>query len=307
MQNGQLVPLSSLQRNPSYGKWTNSFIMTISADGSWMMEVSPMTVPGDIMHGHKQVICQTFDGTNIYGAYYSEGVTKSRKVVDTTDLSSLTHFANISPDGYPMADLNILPNLDVQFTPNILWLAFGSGNFFSKQGKVITSKSIISSRAQCLEFYGVRWMCEFLTEQPHLPQRVQFLRDTNLDLSIEQEINRPEVSKPKNIEEYKSLLSDFKQRKYYTNNFLWATYKCMATTNLNGMCVPTEFEYKCFEPTRATPEGLKTLAIGTVTSILNSPSVEIALPPIIASLDINDARFRRGDKSGRVDSIVSVR
>jgi len=304
MQNGRVVPLSSIPRTLSWGKWTNSFSMTLSTDGSWMMEVSPMNFPGDLMYGHKQVIYQTFDKTNIYGAYYSEGVTKNRKVIGATDLTNLTHFANISLEDYPMADLNMLPNLNVQFTPNILWLAFGSSDFFAKQGSIITSRSIISSRAQCLEFYGVRWDCEFLPDQPHLPQQVQFLRDTNLDLPIEKEISRPEVPKPENIEEYKTLLSDIKQRKdNYTNNYLWATYKCLARTNLNGICVPTEFEYKRYSPTVATPEGLVSLVVGTITSISNSHKSEIELPPVIAPLDVNDARFQRGDIHGRVDSI----
>ena len=167
-----------------------------------------MTFPGDLMYGKKQEVCQTFDKTNIYGVYYSEGVTENRMVVGSTNLTNQIHFANISPEDYPMADLNMLPNLNVQFTPNILWLAFGSSDFFSKNGDTITTKSIISARAQCLEFYGVRWVCRFFEGQPHLPQNVQFLRDTNFDLTIQQEISRPDVPKPENIEQYQTLLRD---------------------------------------------------------------------------------------------------
>lgn len=132
IENGKIVPQSAMPRSLVIGQWTNSFSIKISADGSWMMEISPVTTPKDLMYGKKQVIYQTYDKTNIYGAYYSEGVTRNRRMVDATNLTSLEHFADISAGDYPAADLNMLPNLNVQFTPNILWLAFGSSDFFKR-------------------------------------------------------------------------------------------------------------------------------------------------------------------------------
>lgn len=168
---------------------------------------------------------------------------------------------------------------------------------------MITSRSILSSRAQSLEFYGVRWDCELASGPLQLPRQIQFLRDTNLDLSIKQELRRPEIPKPDNAIRYEKLLSDLEARKDYPHGFLWATYQGLEWTNLNAGTLPLKFEYECFSPTLATPEGLKTLVVGMVTNVSQERDGTITLPPILASLSVNDARFRSADARGRVDAI----
>jgi hypothetical protein len=304
IQNGKVLPLSAIPRTPAWGIWTNWFTMTISTEGRWMMRVSPATFPGELMYGKTQVVWQTYDKTNIYSAYYSEGTTRNRQLTGSTNLTSLTHFANISPGDYPIADFDYLPNLSVQRTPSFLWLALGSGDFFAKYGTIITTKPTPVSRTQCLGNYGVRWVCESLNGSLRLPEYIQFLRDTNLDLPVEQEINRPEIAKATTLDDYNQMLKDIQTRKDdFTNGYLSATFECTQQTNINGVTIPTAFEYKAYDTKIATPDGLLGDIVGTITNIIVSQDKEIQLPPILATLNVNDARFQRRDRLGQVDSI----
>jgi hypothetical protein len=300
---GAIMYYTNYVDSEQYGIRRFTFKVKLGDDGQWSQEISPIVSTNYPLYKKIQKFYQVYDKTNIYTVAYSEGVVSRHNVIGTTNLSDLEQIAGITPGPYPPNQFNFKDSINVQFVPNILWLALCSSDYFKNKTNSIMPLPWKYTKEN-LKAFGFRYNYEPLSEIFPIPKSIIFIRDYKLDLTEEQEINRPEVSKTTSRATYTALLQSLKDRRtYYPDGFIVGKYATQQTTNINGISIPIQSEIECFDTEFGGVDLSHASYTVIVTNILSSQD-GVKLPPIFATLTVNDYRFHKNVKLGQVDKIT---
>jgi hypothetical protein len=282
---------------------SNEFRASVSSDGRWTLEVRPIYKKGDILYGKKDVMYQSFNGTDTYFCQYSEaveGITNGRPgIIGTKPISDRSQLSYISAGNYPFSPF------DAQKRTHILWLVYGAGKYIHDTKAGSLPLPWLSARNNLFS-YGFRLKAELSPDSPYIPTTLQFIRDSQLDLQNENsEYSRPELDQPLNNEMFAILQDALKERKtIWHDGAIAGKLETGTFTNLYGFNVPLSFEFRTFTELGV----LRRLFVATVTNVTGENADEKSAqetfhPPVLVNRTVLDTRFRLRDSSRNIDSI----
>jgi len=280
----------------------NEFQATVSTDGRWFLQISPIHGINDPMYGKKDTIYMSFDGSDTYFCQYSEaviGITNGRPgLIGTQPLSDRSQLSYISEGNYPYSPF------DSQKRAHILWLVYGAGKSIHDSKQENMPLPWLAARWTPLS-YGFRLESDLSPNLPYIPISLRFIRDSKLDLQDENnEYSRPEIDIPEDKEGLLRQQDELNQRKTKWHNGANAgILKTGVFTNISEFSMPLTFTFTTF----LSSGNPRRLYEATVTNVVIRQIDEVAQkgfqPPILANLSVLDTRFRFRDASHNVDKI----
>ncbi len=273
---------------------SNEFQVVVDPDGHWSIDVKSLT-------GSYYETYLTYDGTNIYDVCYSDsivGLKYGRPAVVKTE-SFTNHFnrAIICGGGFPY------DCMDMQARAQILWLAFGAGDYLHQEPTNSMPLPWARPRWNLLA-YGFRIEYELGALTPYPIRTLTFTRSTTLDLPSEKaELGRPELNEgDKSM--YRAQEKQLQERKaLWPDGFIAGNFEVFNYTNYDGLEVPLRFSLKVFSPELMSNDKLSQTFQGVVTNVV-ALTVGSFSPPILSRLRVDDERPRFSSRKKKIDSVT---
>ena len=286
---------------------TNAVHILLGSNGRLLIEIRPLQEENDVIYS-------SFDGTSSFFIRYRESDmdNKNWDIIGKTPVTNKTCTAYLSSGNYPFSPF------DEEKRSQILWLVFGSGDYFSKTN--VMPVPWISARYS-LVAYGFRAETKLMSSPPYIPQELRFIRDDKLDLANEDdEFSRPELDASLGDNWIAQLKHDLVFRKSkWKDGMLYADLDTVDFTNKNGFEIPMSFDFTIFDHQfyhvgAVYYPGVKNLTNTSqiihwhykfnVTNIGDLPANTTFQPPILSrKVFVMDSRFRMADKDRALNMI----
>ncbi|MCF7707875.1 MAG: hypothetical protein K9N52_03130 [Verrucomicrobia bacterium] len=146
---------------------------------------------------------------------------------------------------------------------SLLWLAYAATEDVNSEDMPLPWAGPKNSSLA----YGFRWGIKY---RGKYIDECEIYRDNKYDKgNITNELLRPEIIYPRNINEYNNRKSHYKSREACKDGYKVATYVCTAWTNINNVSIPMKSEFK------AKSVGFKEYPYNFQISKLNAEKVQI--------------------------------
>jgi hypothetical protein len=281
----------------------NEFQALVSDDGKWLLEIRQLHSKSDPMNGKTDLLYMGFDGSDTYFCQYSDaviGITNGRPgLIGTAPFNAHPVLSYVSAGNYPYCPF------DSQKRAHILWLVYGAGKSIHDFKLKTMPRPWVEARWTPLA-YGFSLTDELSSNSPYIPISLQFIRDSKLDLTNEnEEYNRPEMDLAKQKETLMRQQSELNYRKTsWHDGDMAGLLKTGIFTNLNGLSLPLSFTFQTFHSWGQVSR-LYEVAVTNVTERQASDMAQIDFrPPILGKLLVMDTRLRFRDAKRNVDEVI---
>lgn len=272
---------------------SNDFDAAFDDSRRWRLQITTRDTNTDIF-------ILTFDGTNLFYEQYVQKtlgpIVKGRPQVIDAPIAAKTNFAAVSEGKYPW----VCP--DDQKRTVALWLCLASGGYLHEM-KTNDFPLPWEDPRKDLVAYGYRFEANFVDNALDIPNRITFIRSTDLDLPFEEELNRSHLRAARDesgIVQYKRQLTD--RKKLIPNGFVMGLMEAVIT-NQNGFKIPSSFVFEDFLPNRVGEQRLSAKYTGKVLTVsIYGEQINHSAPP--AELSVMDLRFHYRDASRDVGYIL---
>ena len=238
-----------------------------------------------------------FDGTNVYNSLHA---TRPASEEGTDRIAKTSEFANVpferaksnltinirpSHDGHPLGDVSV----------NIPWLAFCSGTYLKRDGRLIPLPASILHHTR--DRFAYTDKTETFEDAFGLPRTVDLFTSKSLYQASNDGFDKEYFSENRYMEWAKKIASNLQE------GVLMFHYAVTESTNFLGLNFPTRFEF--FQNGRKHEQNGDWFCrgIGRVKSIRPSAKPESLFVPSLQQT-IVDWRFR--DAATSVDSIIYI-
>lgn len=221
-----------------------------------------------------------YDGTNTYSQTYYNGR------FATTDPNKRLVFATVSPTAHYGSSVEDKVSL---FFP---WLVYG----FSPGTEHTNARGIIDMPLPWAvtrvspEAFGFKWL-PILAPDRNFFRKIQFVRDSSLDLDEKAELLRPQLDYVEKVSEKNVSKNLVAFRQLYPNGKIRGQYECLAWYNTNALTIPKEAIFEIFSAYGSINPIFKA-KLGVSNVMLAGHPIESEMKPANATIKVRDYRYK---------------